>query len=101
MRFMNYFSDGRSALIPLNSTRFLECCAELLIAQLLLEQALLCRTKLAGAEAGSADAKFYAGKMETAKFFCRNTLTRVFGRHAALEQEDTSAVDIDEEAFNF
>jgi hypothetical protein len=37
--------------------------------------------------------------METVKYFCRNILPNVFARHATLEQEDTSAIDIPEEAF--
>jgi len=49
-------------------------------------------------EAESADGIFYRGKMETVRFFCRNILPNVFARHAMLQQEDTSAMDIPEEA---
>jgi hypothetical protein len=37
--------------------------------------------------------------VETAKYFCRNILTNVFARHMSLQQEDTSAIDMPEEAF--
>ena len=100
MRFMQYFGDGRSRLIPLAATRFLESMAEVEVARLLLEQALIARQKLAdGVAPDSKDGIFYRGKIETAKFFCRNTLPGVFARHAAIEMEDTSAIDIPEEAF--
>ena len=99
MRYLDYFKQGKLQLIPLSSTRFLECFSEVLMAQFMLEQGLLARDKLKGVDAGSADGIFYRGKMETAKYFCRNILTNVFSRHMSLQQEDTSALDIPEEAF--
>ena len=98
-KYMQYFKEGRLSLIPLSSTRFLECSAEIATAHLMLEQGLIARDKLAGVEPGSADGVFYRGKIETAKYFCRNILPNVFSRHAVLQQEDTSALDIPEEAF--
>jgi hypothetical protein len=99
MKFMQYFQEGKMSLIPLSSVRFLECFAETVMAHLMLEQALIARDRLKGVEAGSADGIFYKGKLETAKFFCRNILTNVFSRYTAIQQEDTSAVDIPEGAF--
>ena len=99
MKYMTWFSEGKLKLIPLSSTRFLMCMGEVCVAKLLLEQALIARNKLAGVDAASADGIFYKGKVETAKFYCRNTLTNVFSRHASLLTEDTSAVDIPMEAF--
>jgi alkylation response protein AidB-like acyl-CoA dehydrogenase len=99
MRFMQYFQGGKPKLIPLSATRFLECFSEVLMAHLLLEQGLIAREKLKGVEAASADGYFYRGKMETVKYFCRNILTNVFSRYTSFQQEDTSAVDIPEEAF--
>ena len=86
-------------MIPLSSNNFLDCCAETAMAHLMLEQALIAREKLAGSEADSTDGIFYRGKVETAKYFCRNILPNVFSRHTVLVQEDTSALDIPEEAF--
>lgn len=99
MRFMQYFQSGRMKLIPLSATPFLDSFTETLLAQLLIEQGLIARKRLGEVDAGSADGIFYRGKVETAKYFCRNILTNVFARHMALQQEDTSAVDIPEEAF--
>jgi len=99
MRYMKYFQDGRFGLIPLSSKRFLECFAETVMGHLILQQGLIARDKLKEVKPDSADGIFYRGKMETARFFCRNILTNVFSRHTSLDQEDTSALDIPEEAF--
>jgi len=99
MRFMQYFQGGKAKLIALSATRFLECFAEVLMGHLMLEQGMVAREKLKGVEAGSADGYFYRGKIETAKYFCRNILTNVFSRYTSFQQEDTSAVDIPEEGF--
>ena len=99
MRYMKYVQDGKLSLIPLSSTLFLECFAETVLAQLILEQGLIARDRLKAVDAVSADGVFYRGKMETAKFFCRNILPNVFARHTVLQQEDTSALDIPEAAF--
>ena len=99
MRYMQYFKEKRLRLIPLSSNNFLDCFAETAMAQLILEQGLIAREKLAGVQAGSADGIFYRGKVETAKYFCRNILPNVFSRHMSFVQEDTSALDIPEEAF--
>ena len=99
MRFMGYFQNGKPQLIPLNSVAFLACFAETEAARLLLEQALIARKKLAEVDPESQDGIYYRGKLASAKFFCRNTLPRVFARHMTIEQEDLSAVEIPEEAF--
>jgi alkylation response protein AidB-like acyl-CoA dehydrogenase len=99
MRYLQYFKEGRLALIPLTSNRFLNCFAETAMAQLLVEQGVIAREKLAGVDADSADGIYYRGKMHTAKYFCRNILPNVFARQMVLQQEDTSAVDIPDQAF--
>ena len=98
-RYMQYFQGGNPRLTPLTATRFLECFSEVFMAQLMMEQAILAREKLEQVDADSSDGFFYRGKIETAKYFCRNMLPNVFARHTALKQEDTSALDIPEEAF--
>ena len=99
--YMKYFQENRLQMIPLTSTRFQECMSEALLAQIMLEMGIKAREKLAGAAAGSADEAFYKGKIESAKYFCRNILVNIFARHKALTLEDTSALDIPEEAFRF
>ena len=99
LKFLEYFKEKKLYMIPLSTTRFQECFAEVVMAHCILEQGLVARKKLKEVEEASADGIFYRGKIETAKFFCRNILTNVFGRHMAFQQEDTSALDIPEEAF--
>ncbi len=98
-RFLAYFQEGRLGLIPLSATRFLECMAEAVMARELLEQGLVAREKLKNVDPQSAQGIFYRGKIETVRFFCRQILPNVFSRQVALQQEDTSALDIPEEAF--
>ena len=99
LRYMSYFQGGQPELIAISCTRFMECFGEVLMGQLILEQGLLAREKLAGVDESSADGVFYLGKMETAKYFCRNIMTNVFARHMSFQQEDVSALVIPEAAF--
>jgi hypothetical protein len=97
-RFTRYFQEGQASLVPMYATRFLDCFAETVLADLLLEQAIIARKKFGEVAAESADGIFYQGKMASAKFFCRNILTNVLGRYASLMQEDLSAMEAPEEA---
>lgn len=99
LRFDKYSQEGKHRLIPLNSSRFLECFAELLIGSLFLEQAVISFRKLRELESGSADAIFYKAKVMTAKYFINNILPNVFARQQVIQLEDTSALDIMEEGF--
>jgi hypothetical protein len=98
-RFAGYFGDGRLSLIPMYATRFLDCLAETVLGQLLLEQGLVSREKLEQTKPDSADGIFYRGKIATAQFYCRNMLTKVMGRYLSLQQEDLSAMEVPEEVF--
>jgi hypothetical protein len=99
VRYMEYFQGNKLPLIALSVTRFQDCFSEVLIGQLMLEQGLVARDKMKQVDEGSSEAIFYKGKVETAKYFCRNIMPNVFARHTSLEQEDTSALDVPEEAF--
>ncbi|MDZ7700229.1 MAG: acyl-CoA dehydrogenase [Deltaproteobacteria bacterium] len=99
MTFPQYFQGEKARLIPLSATRFLECFAEVLMGQIMLEQGLIVRDNLETVDEASADGVFYRGKKASAHYFCRNILVNVFSRHMAFKQEDTSALDIPEEAF--
>lgn len=98
LRYKQYFQGEKNHLVALSATRFLDCMSEVAMAHFILEQGLLARRKLAQVENDSAPGVFYRGKMETVKYFCRNILPNVFSRHICIEQEDTSALDIAEEA---
>ena len=98
-RYVTLLKGGNPRLIALTSTRFLECFSETFMAQLMLEQGLVAKKRLGEVSADSADGIFYRGKVETVHYYCRNILPNVFARHVPLQQEDTSALDIPEEAF--
>jgi hypothetical protein len=97
MDYGRYVGEGKLELIPLTSTRFLDCLAEVAVAHLLLEQGLIALTKLEGAGAG-VDENFYQGKMATVRYYCRNFLPQVFGRVRVIKMEDMTAVQISEES---
>jgi hypothetical protein len=99
LRYQQYLQGEKARFIPVTATRFQQCFSEVLMGQLLLEQALIARDRLPSVKEDTAEGAFYRGKMETARYFCRNILVQVFARHAALQSEDTSALDIPEAAF--
>ncbi|RLB33012.1 MAG: acyl-CoA dehydrogenase [Deltaproteobacteria bacterium] len=99
MTYTEYIKGEKVRLIPLTATRFLECFAESLMAQLILEQGLIARDKLKDTDPESADGIFYRGKTASARYFCRNILVNVFARHRAFKEEDTSALEVPEAAF--
>jgi len=96
--YPHHLQEGKARLVPLTATRFLECFAEVELGHLMLEQGLIARDKLQGISPESPDGIFYRGKMASAHYFIRNILVNGFSRHMAFRQEDTSALDIPEEA---
>jgi alkylation response protein AidB-like acyl-CoA dehydrogenase len=92
-----YFGEGKLDLIPLTSTRFLDCMSEVAIAHLLLEQGMIAQTRLEGGVAGP-DADFYQGKVATVQYYCRNFLPQVFGRARIIKMEDLTAIQVAEAA---
>ena len=92
-----YFGEGKLDLIPLTSTRFLDCMSEVAIAHLLLEQGMIAQTRL-DEGAAAADGDFYQGKVATVKYYCRNFLPQVFGRARIIKMEDLTAIQVAEAA---
>ena len=93
-----YYKEGKQGLIPLTSTRFLDCMAEVAVGHLLLEQGLIAQKKLEQDVCNEADAIFYKGKLDTVRYYVRNFVTQVFGRARIIKMEDTSAININEES---
>lgn len=94
MDYGRYFAEGKLDLIPLTSTRFLDCMAEVAIGHLFLEQGFIASAKL---EACVADQSFYRGKVDTVRYYCRNFLPQVFGRARIIKMEDMTALQISED----
>ena len=96
-RYGEYLKSGRFDLIALTSTQFLDCCAELAIGHLLLEQALIAEAKLKGLGAEHHESPFYRSKAGTARYYLRNFVPNIMGRKHIFDLEDTTAADIAED----
>jgi alkylation response protein AidB-like acyl-CoA dehydrogenase len=97
MKFMQWNAQGKIEQVPLVANRFLQMMAETTIGWLLLEQAVIALDKFDGASA--ADKAFYTGKRYSAQYFAQHALPTVTGTARIIAAEDTSALEIPEEAF--
>ena len=80
------------------TVRLLMSTGDVLIGWLLLRQAEVALTALAG-EVTGRDEVFYQGKIAAAAFFARNILPELTSRRAIVESTDNSLMDVPEEAF--
>jgi alkylation response protein AidB-like acyl-CoA dehydrogenase len=80
------------------TVRLLMSTGDVLIGWLLLRQAEVALTALAG-EVTGRDEAFYQGKIAAAAFFARNILPELTSRRAIVESTDNSLMDVPEEAF--
>ena len=102
MRLLSWFQMGKMPLVPLAANTFLEMMAETTVAWLLLDGARIALEALAKVPAGDEGAKeraFYEGKKFAALYYARTVLPRVKFHAELLGREDTSAIDIGNEAF--
>lgn len=94
--YKTLFRADEVEFIPLTATRFLESCAEVAIASLMLEQAMIAQRKLSELENSHIDINFYKGKIASAQYYVRNVMTNVFSRSRTIKLKDRSALDIPE-----
>ena len=80
------------------TVRLLMSTGDVLIGWLLLRQAEVALTALAG-EVTGRDEAFYQGKVAAASFFARNILPALTSRRAIVESTDNALMDVPEEAF--
>ncbi|MGZ3422960.1 MAG: acyl-CoA dehydrogenase [Polyangiales bacterium] len=102
MRLLGWFQAGKMAMVPLVATRFLEMMSELAVGWLLLEGARIAHAssaKLPEGDAGAKDRAFYAGKVAAAKYYALNVVPGVKLKAEIMSREDTSPLDITDEAF--
>ncbi|MEN9325193.1 MAG: hypothetical protein RL414_947 [Actinomycetota bacterium] len=83
--------------VGLNTSRVLMAVGETIIAWLLLRQADIASSKLAGASAKDVD--FYNGKIASAKYFVRTVLPHITADKKILESETGDLMEIPESAF--
>ncbi len=102
MRLLGWFQSGQMAMVPLVATRFLEMMSELAVGWLLLEGARIAhdaQAALPEGDAGAKDRAFYEGKKQAARYYALNVLPGVKQKADILAREDTSSIDIADEAF--
>ena len=80
-----------------HSVRLLMAVGDLLVGWLLLRQAEVALTALAG-DAGK-DQAFYEGKVAVARFFAKTQLPLLTAQRAIVEQADNTLMDVPENAF--
>jgi alkylation response protein AidB-like acyl-CoA dehydrogenase len=83
--------------VGLNTTRLLMSCGDLVIAWLLLRQAVVALEKLPTASA--RDTAFYEGKVAAARWFASSVLPELAAKRAVTEATDLSLMQLDEAAF--
>ena len=98
-RFDEYARSGQNRMIPLYCTRILHASSTLYCGRLILDQALVARGRLERTDENLSDAKFYKGKIASARFYIGNILQEVGKLLRQIEIGDTSALDIEEECF--
>jgi alkylation response protein AidB-like acyl-CoA dehydrogenase len=81
-----------------NSVRLLMTAGDVLVGWLLLRQAEVALTKLAG-EVSAKDRAFYEGKVAVASFFAKTVLPELSARRKIAETTDNGIMDLDESAF--
>ena len=92
------FSEKRR-LIPLNAVKTLFICAQVQVAECLMEQALIAKRKLDELPAGDDEQFFYRGKIASARYFLNQILPQALVQTEIIQQEDQSALEVPEEVF--
>lgn len=100
-QYASYYENftEKAELIPLHAPRALTCCAQLFIAESLMEQALVARKKIDETGADHHDYSFYTGKISSARFFANNILPNVYMLTELIKDADKTALECPEEAF--
>jgi hypothetical protein len=102
MRLLSWFQMGKMSLVPLAANTFLEMMSETTVAWLLLDGARIAieaESKLPAGDEGAKDRAFYEGKKHAALYYARTVLPRVRFHAELLGREDSSPLDIKDEAF--
>jgi hypothetical protein len=84
--------------VGLNTSRLLMTLGDIVCAWLLLRQAEVALTKLAG-DVSAKDKDFYEGKVAAAQHFARSVLPLLTAERAIAESVDLSLMDLPESAF--
>ena len=99
---MEFFMSGKVDQVMLNANDFLAVMADVTIAHLLLEAAVVAETKRGSDhdDQSQEEFDFYAGKVAAAKFFVNHVLPMVHARVATITAGDRSALDVHDRGFS-
>lgn len=99
---MEFFMSGKVDQVMLNANDFLGVMADVTIAHLLLDAAVIAEGKRGseGDDQSQEEFDFYAGKVAAAKFFVNHVLPGVHARAATIAAGDRSALDIPDRGFS-
>jgi hypothetical protein len=84
--------------VGLNTSRLLMVLGDVVCGWLLLRQAEVALTRLAG-EVSAKDKAFYEGKVAAAQFFAQTNLPKISAERAIAEGIDLDLMDLDEASF--
>ncbi len=87
----------KKSYIPAYSFTALKVCAEVLVAQCLLDQALLAEQKMESLAKDHFDYAFYQGKILNAKYYANQILPNVFNLAEIIKDADSSVIDCPKE----
>ncbi|NLG33255.1 MAG: acyl-CoA dehydrogenase, partial [Syntrophomonadaceae bacterium] len=90
--------EEKKSLIPLYAVKALFVCAQVQVAQCLLEQALLAQRKLEELPSDHYDYSFYQGKVASAQYYVRQVLPNVFTLTDVIAGGDTTVLNCPEDA---
>jgi alkylation response protein AidB-like acyl-CoA dehydrogenase len=98
---MEFFMGGKLDQVTLVASPFLDTLAEVAVAHLLLEAAVVAETRLGRDQARltPADAEFYRGKVLAARYFVSYVLPQAHARVGAIVAGDRSPLDIPDSGF--
>ncbi len=88
--------EAKRPLIPLYAVRALFVCAQVKVAECLMEHALIATEKLPEAE--GSEATYYQGKIASARYFLNNILPNVYLTTEIIRDADDSVLNCPEEA---
>jgi alkylation response protein AidB-like acyl-CoA dehydrogenase len=98
---LEYFMAGKVDQVTLCANAFLETMAEVIIAHLLLEAAVIAESKRAAIDDDqSEEDDFYEGKVAAAKFFVNFIMPGVHAKTAVITTADRSALDVPDRGFS-
>lgn len=98
-QLQKYEQEGKKQMLPLFATRMLDSASQLYCGRLILDQGLLADSKLKELGEDHFDAKFYKGKVASARFYVKNVVPQIGFVRRVFEIGDTTAIDIEEECF--